>query len=147
MALGYSDTYDLTTDIGKLRLVIGDGDLVGECTGAKPDGSSYSDEELAIFIEIAGSWKRGVSLTLRSLAALYARYAINQEIDGHSKDMTKIATQLQEASTKWDEQLDKLNQAIAADSAVSWSDCFGFKEAPHIFGMEQYGARIQDAAT
>lgn len=140
------NTYDLTTDVGKMRLAIGDTDMVGKCAGAKPDGSHYSDKELTFFIELAGSWKRGVSLALRSLATLYARHAINQEIDGHSKDMTKIATQLQDAATEWDKQLDKLNQA-AADSAVSWADCFSYSEAPHIFGMEQYGARIQDAAT
>lgn len=139
-------TYNLTTDVGKVRLVIGDSALVGGIEGVKPDGTNYSDAELSVFIDLAGSWKRAVSLALRGLANLYARHAVSQEIDGYKEDLSKIAAQLQDAAKQWDAQLDKLAQQAAEAPTVSWADCFGFSEAPRIFGLEQYGAQITDVA-
>lgn len=132
--------YDIGTDIGKLRMMIGDGAVFDASVGVKPDGTFYTDEELQVFIDLAGSWKRAVSLVLRSLATLYARHAIVQEIDGYKEDPSKISVQLQDAATKWDKQLDTL-AAVASDNAVSWADCFGFDDGvTKQFGMARYGA-------
>ena len=137
--------YDLSTDIGKLRMVINDVSLLDTNAGVRPDGTFYADEELQVFIDLAGSWKRAVSLVLRALATAYARLAVVQEMDGRKEDTTRIADKLQDAASKWDEQLDK---AVAnAAATVSWSSCFGFDDgAPRIFGVAQYGANIADAA-
>lgn len=138
--------YDLSTDIGKLRMMVGDSAILDSGAGAKPDGTFYADEELQVFIDLAGSWKRAVSLVLRSLANLYARQAIVQEIDGYKEDLSKISAQLQDAATKWDKQLDT-TAAAASDAAVNWSECFGFDAGgTRIFGIEQYGAKVADAA-
>ena len=138
--------YDLSTDIGKLRMMVGDNAILDSGAGVKPDGTFYADEELQVFIDLAGSWKRAVSLVLRSLANLYARQAIVQEIDGYKEDLSKISVQLQDAATKWDKQLDT-TAAAASEAAVSWADCFGFDNGgKRIFGIEQYGAAITDAA-
>lgn len=147
MALRPGDTYNLTTDVGKLRLALNDNDAMNAASGVKPDGSSYSDKELAVFIELAGSWQRAVSVTLRAMANAYAKHAIVQEIDGYREDLSKISAQLTTAAKEWDEYLDKLSllAAKAETPSVSWADCFGYQEAPHIFGMKQYGARITDA--
>ena len=134
--------YDLSTDIGKLRMVINDVSLLDTNAGVRPDGTFYADEELQVFIDLAGSWKRAVSLVLRALATAYARLAVVQ-------DTTRIADKLQDAAAKWDEQLDKAvaNAATDAAATVSWSSCFGFDDgAPRIFGVAQYGANIADAA-
>lgn len=40
-------TYDLTSDIGKVRLLIGDTVINN---GVKPDGTNYSDEEIQVFL-------------------------------------------------------------------------------------------------
>lgn len=147
MALRPSDTYNLTTDIGKLRLALNDNDMLKAAAGVKPDGSSYGDEELAVFIELAGSWKRAVSLTLRALANAYAKHATVQTSNDYREDLSKISAQYSEAASQWDEHMNKL-ALLAAKSetpSVSWADCFGYQEAPRIFGMNQYGARITDA--
>jgi len=143
----YNNTnYDLSTDVGKLRMIVGDVAIFDTNAGARPDGTFYADEELQVFIDIAGSWKRAVSLVLRSLANLYARQAIVQEIDGYKEDLSKISAQLQDAATKWDKQLDT-TAAAASDAAVNWSECFGFDAGgTRIFGIEQYGAKVADAA-
>ena len=138
--------YDLSTDIGKLRMVINDVSLLDTNAGVRPDGTFYADEELQVFIDLAGSWKRAVSLVLRALATAYARLAIVQEIDGYKEDLSKISAQLQDAATKWDKQLDT-TAAAASDAAVNWSECFGFDAGgTRIFGIEQYGAKVADAA-
>ena len=138
--------YDLSTDIGKLRMVINDVSLLDTNAGVRPDGTFYADEELQVFIDLAGSWKRAVSLVLRALATVYARQAIVQEIDGYKEDLSKISAQLQDAATKWDKQLDT-TAAAASDAAVNWSECFGFDAGgTRIFGIEQYGAKVADAA-
>lgn len=137
--------YDITTDIGKLRMMVSDNAILDTGAGAKPDGTFYSDEELQVFIDLAGSWKRAVSLVLRALANAYARQAIVQEIDGYREDLSKISAQLQDAATKWDKQLDTL-ASVANDAAVSWAGCFGFDtDGVKIFGIEQYGAKIANA--
>ena len=141
--------YDLSTDIGKLRMVINDVSLLDTNAGVRPDGTFYADEELQVFIDLAGSWKRAVSLVLRALATAYARLAVVQEMDGRKEDTTRIADKLQDAASKWDEQLDRAvaNAATDAAATVSWSSCFGFDDgAPRIFGVAQYGANIADAA-
>jgi len=138
--------YDLSTDIGKLRMVINDVSLLDTNAGVRPDGTFYADEELQVFIDLAGSWKRVVSLVLRALATAYARLAVVQEIDGYKEDLSKISAQLQDAATKWDKQLDT-TAAAASDAAVNWSECFGFDAGgTRIFGIEQYGAKVADAA-
>lgn len=147
MALRPSDTYNLTTDVGKLRLVLNDNDAMNAASGVKPDGSSYSDAELAVFIELAGSWQRAVSVTLRALANAYAKHATVQTSNDYREDLSKISAQYSEAASQWDEHMNKL-ALLAAKSetpSVSWADCFGYQEAPRIFGMNQYGARITDA--
>lgn len=146
----YNNThYDLSTDVGKLRMMVSDIAIFDTNAGARPDGTFYADEELQVFIDIAGSWKRAVSLVLRALASAYARVSIVQEMDGRKEDNTKISGLLQDAASKWDEQIDKLSELNAAGSTdtVSWSDCFGLDSAsPRIFGIKQYGAHVLDAA-
>lgn len=45
-------TYDLTSNIGKIRLLIGD-TVVN--VGVKPDGTNYSDEEIQVFLDRNGN--------------------------------------------------------------------------------------------
>lgn len=67
-------TYILTTDIGKLRLEIGDtSPTAGQ--GVKPDGSYITDEELQVLLAREGSSVgRAAAAACEVLARMYARF-------------------------------------------------------------------------
>lgn len=65
-----SFTYDLTTDIGQIRLEIGDTE---EGQGVKPDGSNFSDEELQVILDREGGVMAAVAGVCEVLATQYAR--------------------------------------------------------------------------
>ena len=67
-----SFTYDLTTDAGKLRLEIGDST---EDAGVRPDGSNFSDEEIAYIFDQEGSLGCAVARACEMLATLWATAA------------------------------------------------------------------------
>lgn len=60
-----SCTYDLTTDVGRVRLAIGDTD----CTAAQ-----LSDEEIAALLDLVETWQEAV---LRAIDTLIAKYAVS----------------------------------------------------------------------
>jgi Arc/MetJ family transcription regulator len=53
-------TYDLTTDVGRTRLLIPD---------RIPDEAIFSDEELSTFLALEGGPKRAAALALETIAA------------------------------------------------------------------------------
>lgn len=57
-------TYDLSTDVGKIRLLIPDRDLTSPV---------FQDEELAAFIALEGDLRRAAALALETVAADDAR--------------------------------------------------------------------------
>jgi len=68
-----SFTYDLATDIGEIRLDLGD---TVSGTGVKPDGTNLSDEEIQLLLtredDIVG---RAVAAACEVLARMYARFS------------------------------------------------------------------------
>jgi hypothetical protein len=69
-----SFTYDLATDIGQLRLELGDTSSVsGE--GVKPDGGYLTDEELQVLLDREGEAMRAVAAACELLARHWARVA------------------------------------------------------------------------
>lgn len=58
-------TYDLTTDIGKVRLEIGD---TNATSGVKPDGLAFDDDELQVFIDGEGHVMRAAARACEVLA-------------------------------------------------------------------------------
>ena len=66
-------TYDLATDIGKLRFEIGDTDP-DEGKGVKPDGSYITDEELQVLLDREVTVGRAAAATCEVLARMYARF-------------------------------------------------------------------------
>ena len=59
-------TYDLTTDCGKVRLLIQD-------TNVAAGKFCFSDEELTFFLAETGEYHRAAAMALRSWAALLGR--------------------------------------------------------------------------
>ncbi len=66
-----SFTYDLATDIGKVRFEIGD---TSAASGVKPDGSAITDEELQVLLTREGSPGRATAAACEALARMYARF-------------------------------------------------------------------------
>ncbi len=56
-------TYDLTTEIGQVRLLIGDRDIV------PTTDAQFSDEEIQAFLDLGGSVLMGASKALEAWAA------------------------------------------------------------------------------
>lgn len=81
-------TYDLTTDIGKIRLFTTDTDA---------SDYIYSDEELGVFLSLfAGSPMLAAAAALDAIATDAAKVAIITKNDVQTTDPTKIPTLLAE---------------------------------------------------
>lgn len=80
-------TYDLATDIGKLRLEIGDTSSIA-AHGVKPDGSYITDEELQILLTREGTVGRAAAATCEVLARMYARY-VNITVGPRSEQLSQ----------------------------------------------------------
>lgn len=94
MTFTYSST-SLATDLAKVRLTIGD---TTSGAGPRPDGSNFSDEELAVFIDAAiaagGTWRNAAPPVLRVLANQYAAAAKRTDDAEISEDLTRTAAEL-----------------------------------------------------
>jgi hypothetical protein len=84
--------YDPTTDLGKVRLEIGDTDQ-GE--GVKPSGGNYSDEELQVWLTREGNVMRAAAAACEALAVTWAR-----EVDVRLGPRSESASQASAAFAK-----------------------------------------------
>jgi hypothetical protein len=71
-------TYDLATDIGKVRLLISDTDIV-PVTDAQ-----FSDEEIQVFLTMEGSINLAAALALETWAAIYSMSTDSESIGDYS---------------------------------------------------------------
>ena len=88
-------TYDLATEIGQVRLLIGDRDIV-PITDAQ-----FSDEELQVFLDIGGSLLRGAAKALEAWAATVKLSLASETIGEYSYKNTSAANMLKQAATYW----------------------------------------------
>ena len=85
------NTYDLTTQIGQVRLLIADTPN-GELTGWQPH---FSDEELQVFLNLYdGVLKFAAALALESWAAAVAQTADSEHIGDYSYTKKQVANML-----------------------------------------------------
>ncbi len=88
-----SFTYSLTTDIGKLRLALGD---TTDGSGVRPDGSNLEDEELDVFLALEGD---DVDLaTARACEVLATQWAhvADLTVGPRRESLSQIAARYQE---------------------------------------------------
>lgn len=115
-----SFTYSLSTNTGKIRLAIGD---TSSSTGAgvKPDGSNFSDEELAVFIDAAiaagQTWRSAVAPVLHVLANQFAANARSLQFADYREDFTQTAAALRAQAAAWEQGIDTSGAAVAGLSA------------------------------
>jgi hypothetical protein len=85
-------TYDISTDLGKVRLIIGDTDSTA---------AQFQDEEISAFLLLNDSSLLLASAdALDAMAAKIARGATITKLGDYQLDTTNAATQLQAAAEK-----------------------------------------------
>lgn len=99
-------TYNLSTDVGKVRLEIGD--TVDSSTvagaGVKPSGDNFSDEEVQYFLTQEGSKMKAVAAAAETLSRQWA-VAANISLGSRSESFGEV-------SARW--------ALIAADLRRTW---------------------------
>jgi len=78
-------TYDLTTDIGKLRLLIGDTDIV------PTTDAHFSDEELQVFLDLGGSILQAAAKALEAWATSLKGDLTSEKIGDYSYSKKQIS--------------------------------------------------------
>jgi hypothetical protein len=101
-------TYDLTTDIGKIRLLIGDKDVT------PATDAHFSDEELQVFLTDEGSVNLAAAAALEAWAADLSENATNETIGDYSYSKKSVANKLDLAQ--------KLRDKEANTPAFDWSE-------------------------
>ena len=96
-------TYDITTIVGKIRLVIGDTTSPGV----------FTDEELTYFYTTEGTINMASAMAARAWAAKYTANADNEKIGDYSYAQTIVAKMLKLAETLEAKEESKPAQAWA----------------------------------
>lgn len=133
-------TYDLTTDTGKVRLAIGDINVAGGGGGVKPDGSNFSDEEIAFVLGEVSRWEAAVPILLRILANFYATQPRTTEEDHYSETFGDIVKDLREQAAEWDTKL----ASLSSSDDTLWGGLINDISVPAYFGNTQWGAEVED---
>lgn len=124
-------TYDLTSAIGQVRLLIGD---TVQNAGVKPDDDNYSDEEIQVFLDRNDS---NVNITASELLENLARlWATEPDIK-----MGPVSEDRSDVSENIQKQAEKLRQQSGGDAtafSVGFNRDDGYAEADE--EQEYYGS-------
>jgi len=102
-------TYDISTDTGKVRLMIADTDT---------SDALFADEEVAFALAQCDDCLYGAAaLLLRALAADRARLAVRVTRGGVSEDLTQATVQLQAMAQQYE---DKATAAVPVLDTTVW---------------------------
>ena len=111
-------TYDLTDNIGKIRLAIGDRDITN---------AFYTDEELTVFYDAEGSINLAAAAALEAWASAYAANADSEHIGDYSYTQSITSKMLSTAQRLRDSESNK--------PASDWAE----------MDLENYGDTEEDA--
>jgi len=106
-------TYSLSTDLGKVRLAIGD---TVSGSGPRPSGANYSDAEINVFLRpviAAGyAYGRAVAQLFRLLAGEWAGKA-SVSIGDYSVQYAAVADNYRKAANEWERMTDASGAVVA----------------------------------
>lgn len=111
-------TYDITNDVGKIRLIIGDKTILS---------AQFTDEELQYFLTAEGSINLAAAGALEAWAAAYAANADNERMGDYSyaqsitKNMLTLAANLREGVANVP-VFDIASMDLTAGSAITEED-------------------------
>ena len=108
-----SFTYSLSTDLGKVRLAIGD---TVSGSGPRPSGANYSDAEINVYLTpviAAGyTYGRAVAQLFRLLAGEWAGKA-SVSIGDYSVQYASVADNYRKAAAEWERMTDASGAVVA----------------------------------
>lgn len=109
-------TYDVSTDIGKVRLHIQDWDI-SQITGSRSTWSCiFADEEIQAFLnDFNGSVYMAACQALHSIANSKALLSIRKRIGDYDEDLTNISIQLRQQAKEL-QDLAKAEAEVPADA-------------------------------
>ncbi len=81
-------TYDLATDIGKVRLLIGDTDIT------PTTDAQFSDEEIQVFLTLGGSVLMGAAKALEAWAGSLSGDLLSEKIGDYSYTKKTVVDKL-----------------------------------------------------
>ena len=101
-------TYDVTTDIGKVRLLIGDTDIT------PTTDAQFNDEEIQVFLDIGASVLMGAAKALEAWAGAISGDLTSEKIGDYSYTKKTVADKLALA--------DKYAKQDAETPYLTWSE-------------------------
>ena len=101
-------TYDITNDIGKIRLLISDNDIV------PVTDANFTDEELQIFLTMGGSVNLGAAIALEAWAGSLSGSADSERIGDYSYTKKQVQNKLDLAK--------RLRETEASAPASDWAE-------------------------
>jgi hypothetical protein len=135
------DPLDVSTDLAKVRLAIGD---TVEEQGPRPglgEHTNFTDEELQVYLDLAGAWRETVILLYDLLSALWSSEAGSVRMGDFSEDASKKSERYAAAADRMRAQAEhEIDTVIPSFFEQSDSGV----EPPHYFGLEQWGADVKD---
>lgn len=114
-------TYDLSTDVGKLRLLVQDNDM--SAVGAVPmeqRSVAFSDEDLTAILTIEPNLYEAASLTLRAWAANKQLIVVGRKFARGEVDYGQIRTDLMKLADAYHERY--VNTPADAVVEQTWTD-------------------------
>lgn len=111
-------TYDVTNDIGKVRLDVQDFDFT-VTTGPREDWTCcFDDEEITSFLERSfDSIYMADCLALHAIANSQAKLSIRRKMGDYDEDLTNISIQLRQQAKEF-QDLAKAETEIPADATA-----------------------------
>ena len=104
-------TYDLTTDSGKIRRLIGD---TTDGTGVLPSGENFTDDEIAFFLtEEGGNIYRAAAAAFEALAGAWASVAGSLRLGVETERQEQVAAYRKQAEVL------RARHGFNAETAVS----------------------------
>lgn len=105
-----SFTYDLSSNVGKMRMMIPD---------RHADEAFFTDEELSAFLEMEGDVKRGTALALETMASDQAMVLKVVRLLDVSTDGRAVAESLMKRASELRRQADEADQATSGGFEIA----------------------------
>ena len=117
------DTYDLTTNIGKVRLKIADTDITNPI---------FSDAEIQSFIDSARTLLEAAAGALYAIAADRARLATKKTAGNYTEDLTQLADNLRKTAKEYLELARFDDGVVDGYSEMDWDGVGGMAQRQRI---------------
>ena len=105
-----ADTYDITNDIGKVRLYIQDTDTAD---------TVFSDGEVQVFIDATASLRYAAAMALRTMSSSTARLAKRVKTLNYEEDTKSVAAGILSAAAAFEAMEDNVPYAEGAEQSLT----------------------------